>query len=285
MKTPKIISISVLALTLAACSNDSEVINTGAPEKGRIVTLTATVNANNASTRTLTDNDDGILTAAWEVGNEFDIVYENTSNIETHSVARVTNIDADGNATVTAELEDPKSNQMVRIHYPKHAKDVKREQDGTLQQINKYFNYMSSHSQLVTNGDKAQLAGGVQMHYDNCIMKMTFSDGTNDFTKDVTRLELVFERDVETLTYYVNNIFELNPIYVALNHYHGPWTVTIKAYTSNEAFGMTKSDILLPSGKLFTIMPLEMQPLSEPVNNDPFILAPDIYQNGGNPFE
>ena len=71
MKTKNIFSLAVLAVTLTACSSESDMTSVESPsQKGKIVTLTATISQGNASTRTLTDNNDGTISSAWEVGTE-----------------------------------------------------------------------------------------------------------------------------------------------------------------------------------------------------------------------
>ena len=98
MKTKNIFSFAVLAIALAACSNDNDVNTVSPSQKGKIVTLTATISQGNASTRTLTDNNDGTISSAWEVGTEISNTHTVIMEDQSIMIRRVLSISSTRNA-------------------------------------------------------------------------------------------------------------------------------------------------------------------------------------------
>lgn len=288
MKTKNIFSFAALAIALAACSSDNDVNKVESPlQKGKIVTLTATISPDNASTRSLTDNNDGTMSANWEMGDEILVTYRNTSDAETEAKATVTSIDEAGNATITAELTDPKGETQVRFRYPYNFdfRSLAEDQTGKLDFIYKKCAMMNGSGQMVVKEDKAALPGGVHMHHNNSIMKLTISDGTKDITSEVTSIYIHndFEIDgqVRNQDYNIRNLSSINPIYLCLNFPPYEVNVNIKVTTaSGKEYSLSKSGIKLDGGKMYTVMPLVMG--EAPATPD--IYSPDMFINGGDPF-
>ncbi|MCR5570668.1 MAG: hypothetical protein K6F42_00290, partial [Bacteroidales bacterium] len=96
MKTMNhIIGMAALALTAAtllACSNKEEL--TPAPQ-ARTYTLTTTLSPKGGvETRSsMTDNGDGSISAAWEVGDQIWVLYTNIGNSSEETMATVTAVD------------------------------------------------------------------------------------------------------------------------------------------------------------------------------------------------
>ena len=298
MKTKNIFSVAVMAIALAACSSDNDVNKVESPsKKGKIVTLTATISANNASTRTLTDNNDGTISAAWEVGAEMEVHYfTTTSENRVRGKAIITNVDVDGNATITAELTDPKGDTGVDFQYPygyDGGRGLHNDQKGTLDLINQKFDSQGGGGRLIVNGDKAYLPDNVHIEHHNCIFKLTLTDGTNDITSKVNRIEInyKFSRDDRNHedNYTMSDLSSQNIFYFALQPVYDyssgreavtPVAFTLKAYTEDGIYSISKSNVTLEKGKLYTIMPLALSK----TNNDGSLQAPDKFVNGGNPF-
>ena len=261
MKTKNIFSFAVLAIALAACSNDNDVNTVSPSQKGKIVTLTATISQGNASTRTLTDNNDGTISSAWEVGTE------------------------------------PKNDTGVDFQYPYgyHGGPIHNDQEGTLDLINQKCDSQGGGGRLTVNGDKASLPGNVHIEHHNCILKLTLSDGTNDITSKVTKIEIsnIFIDNGNTRDDHYTlsnlNLPSQGPFYVAIepryDYSNGRGTVvpvafTFTAYTEDGIYSISKSDVTFERGKLYTIMPLALSKS----NGDGSLQAPDKFVNGGNPF-
>ena len=298
MKTKNIFSFAALAIALTACSNDNDVNNVESlSQKGKIVTLTATISADNASTRTLTDNGDGTISSAWEVGTEMEVWYHSTtSENRVMGKATITQVDGDGKATITAELTDPINNTGVDFHYPygyDGGRGLHNDQKGTLDLINKKFDSQGGGGKLTVNGDKATLPGNVHIEHHNCIFKLTLTDGTNDITSKVNRIDISYKFSRDGLNHEDNYTmsdlssqsifyFALQPVY---DHSSGreavlPVAFTLTAYTEDGIYSISKSDVKLERGKLYTIMPLALSKS----NGDGSLQAPDKFVNGGNPF-
>ena len=298
MKTKNIFSFAVLAIALAACSNDNDVNTVSPSKKGKIVTLTATISQGNASTRTLTDNNDGTISSAWEVGTEMEVWYHSTtSENRVMGKATITQVDGDGKATITAELTDPKNDTGVDFQYPYgyHGGPIHNDQKGTLDLINQKCDSQGGGGRLTVNGDKASLPGNVHIEHHNCILKLTLSDGTNDITSKVTKIEIsnIFIDNGNTRDDHYTlsnlNLPSQGPFYVAIepryDYSNGRGTVvpvafTFTAYTEDGIYSISKSDVTFERGKLYTIMPLALSKS----NGDGSLQAPDKFVNGGNPF-
>ena len=298
MKTKNIFSFAVLAIALAACSNDNDVNTVSPSQKGKIVTLTATISQGNASTRTLTDNNDGTISSAWEVGTEMEVWYHSTtSENRVMGKATITQVDGDGKATITAELTDPENDTSVDFQYPYgySGGQLFSEQKGTLELINQKFDSQGGGGRLIVNGDKATLPNNVHIEHHNCILKLTLSDGTNDITSKVTKIEIsnIFIDNGNTRDDHYTlsnlNLPSQGPFYVAIepryDYSNGRGTVvpvafTFTAYTEDGIYSISKSDVTFERGKLYTIMPLALSKS----NGDGSLQAPDKFVNGGNPF-
>ena len=273
--------MAALAIVMAACSNDSD-MNTieNQSQKGKVVTLTTTVSAKSASTRaTLTDNGD--IDAAWELGDELLVAYNNGKVTTT---GKIVSIDANGTATLTAELTDPEENSWVDVMYPRHFNPMLLfdQQDGTLETISKKLFGMIATADLIVDGDKASIPGGLHLEHGNCILKMTLSDGTNDITKDVTHMEMAVQwnegENTNNRMFNIKGLASLSTIYVIMEA-HNYTNIAIKAYTNHGIYSMTQNNVLLEKHKVYTTMPLVLE--KEKYNT---IQAPDGFKNGGNAF-
>ena len=301
MKAKNIFSFAALAIALTACSNDNDVNNVESlSQKGKIVTLTATISADNASTRTLTDNGDGTISSAWEVGTEMEVWYHSTtSESRVKGKATITSVDANGKATITAELTDPINDTSVDFQYPYgyDGGQLRNNQKGTLDLINQKFDSQGGGGKLTVNGDKATLPGNVHIEHHNCILKLTLTDGTNDITSKVTRIDIsnkyIQNGNSYDDNYTMSNFSSQNLFYVIIepryDYSSGRGTVipvafTLTAYTEDGTYSISKSDVTLERGKLYTIMPLALTKNDDKSNDEGSLQAPDKFVNGGNPF-
>ena len=119
MKTMKIfLSMAALALMGAmttGCSSDDNFDNPQQPEnKSKVVTLTATVGLDGASTRALTPT--GVKTFAE--GDQMAVIYKNTSNQTVKAVGTITSGAGTASATFEVTLTNPDNTKGVCYMYP-----------------------------------------------------------------------------------------------------------------------------------------------------------------------
>ena len=109
MKTNKIFSLAVLALLTAACSSDI------APEQqgSRVIPFTATLSAGTATTRTIEEKDDRLVTY-WEKKEKVALIHDGVMD-----VMEVTDVDDEtGAATISGDLTgDPQDGDDVTVIY------------------------------------------------------------------------------------------------------------------------------------------------------------------------
>lgn len=135
MKTKSLLSIAILGLLFAACSNDMNDVQV--PKQGKIP-FVATIGPKGLDagiTRsTLVENEDGSLSNAWEVNDQIHFGYlinkdatddekEDSSNWGAF-VATVSKVNDDGSATITAEIDKTLTDgEELYVVYPASAAD------------------------------------------------------------------------------------------------------------------------------------------------------------------
>ena len=135
MKTKSLLSIAMLGLLVAACSNDMNDVQV--PEQGKIP-FVATISAksiDSALTRsTIVENADGTLSNAWEENDQIHFGYlinkdatgeekEDPSNWGAF-IATVSKVNEDGSATITAEIDNTLADgEELYVVYPASAAD------------------------------------------------------------------------------------------------------------------------------------------------------------------
>ncbi len=191
-------------LGMAGCT-DSEIAGSDVPATaGRgAVSITTTLSPKSAgATRSiLADNGDGSITNEWEQGDSVFIIYYDTGNARHDMVAYVDRVD---DATKAAEISftmyDPNTRDFVVIGYPVgYWKDFysgapkisqRTGQKGTLDDINANWGILMGYRKLSFTNDVATLVGGVDMEQENCIWKLSFTDGEADITPEVETLTI-----------------------------------------------------------------------------------------------
>lgn len=223
----------------------------------RVYTLTATLSqqGNQLTRSTMTENGSGIATA-WDVGDYIWVSYEDNGGAYSNSEALgiVTGVDGSGNATVSVELTDPKDGGNILFGFPyKHWKEGKGLQEevqrGTLDDINANFWACGGSGTLSVAGGSVTIPGNINMWVDNCIWKLTFTDGTADITNKINRLVISFgpydEYTVEPWWPYPD------AIYISLyGQYEAPVTITARTYPTT--YSTSKASITLEPGKFYS---------------------------------
>ena len=163
--------MAAVALIAAACTNDvSEVLAPEAPQQGIPFVATLAPKSFNATTRTLlSENTDGTISSAWQVGDEITLRYG--TDYATESTATVTEVKEDGSATIEATLESgiTDGDEVLLWYAPGSFAD----QDGELS--NKLDHRFGSGKFKVTGG-VASLDGSVTMKASGSIFKFTLQD-------------------------------------------------------------------------------------------------------------
>ena len=193
-------------MAFAACSNENDIVNPQTePQQPASdgITFTAVFGVKNGTTRALSDPGDGTLTASWEVGEKIAIVFGGDKY-----TATVTEVDADGSATVTATLPaGTPNNQPVIYIYPASAADgnglrgdVLSSQDGTLATLSSTLDIATANGTLVVDGNKAQPNGTVTFENQFAICKFQFKDESDQAINDIKKVTITDLSTTEVIT-------------------------------------------------------------------------------------
>lgn len=189
MKTSiRILSLAVLALTMAACSNDTEQPTAVQPAPGNAgegIPFSATIATGSATTRALTE-ENGTIISTWAKGEQVALIHNGVVDVMTIE----NDPDENGNVTITGTLKgSPKNGDDVTVVYPasavdKDEKTVKTDllnaQDGTLATIATDLNLRQSDGAKLKVGElTATLSGTVTLANQIAIVKFSLSDGNN----------------------------------------------------------------------------------------------------------
>jgi len=238
------------AIIPLSCSKSEE----PAKVEHHLVTLTTTLSPSGtkAETRTvMTDNGDGTISTAWEVGDFVWVNYTNTSEADVEAQATVTAVDGSGNATISATLTDPKDGSDVLFGFPynhwHNGLDPHENQVGTLEDIKNNHAASSGGGTLSVSGGVATFPTGITMTPEMCIWKLSFTDGSSPITSDITSLTVSFGEYDE----YVVTPSGLSQIYIAFYGDDSPRNVTITATTASGHFSMARTGVTLQAGKMY----------------------------------
>lgn len=241
----------MMAATLGACSNEIMVVEQTPVKQNNIVTLTATLSPKGGddATRALADNGTTIG-ANWAIGEELEVMYEDTYDGSPFAKGKITAVDGSGRATLTVDLIDPKTGGIY-FHYPyaiaHGGKDNKLDQIGTLADIAANFDEMTDDGTLTLDvtGGVATLPD-VTLNRNVCIWKMNFEVGGSDITNTITALNI----KVGAIKEYDISPNALSAIYVAMNSCSDQ-TITITAATPSGIYSCSKAGVSLTNGKFY----------------------------------
>lgn len=207
MKTSKhLCTLLLAAMAFAACTNEIDEITDNAsktPASGDGIAFTAVFGVKNGTSRALADPGDGTLTASWQQGEQIAIVFNGDKY-----VATVTEVDSEGNATVSATLPaGTQNNQAVTFIYPASAADgnglrgdVLSSQDGTFATLSSTLDIATAAGNIVVDGTTAQPNGTVTLMNQFAICKFQFKDESDQAIEDITRLTITDLSTTEKIT-------------------------------------------------------------------------------------
>lgn len=187
MKTSiRILSLAVLALAMAACSNDMEqptAIQPAPGNAGEGIPFSATISTGSATTRALKE-EKGIISSTWAKDEQVALIHNGVVDVMTAGEP-----DENGNVTITGTLKgSPESGDDVTVVYPASAVDKDEKavkpsllttQDGTLTTIATSLNLRQSDGAKLIVGKTATLNGTVTLANQIAIVKFSLSDGPN----------------------------------------------------------------------------------------------------------
>ena len=206
MKTIKYFCTLLLtALTFTACSNEEivEPEQNQQPATEGEIPFTAVFGVKNGSSRALTDPDDGTLNVSWAVDEEIAIVFGGSKY-----TVKVTEVDDDGNATVSGTLPSSIShNQAVTFIYPASAadesglrSDLLANQDGTLSTISSSLDVATAEGSIIIVSGKAQPNGTVTLENQFAICKFQFKDESDQTINDIESVKITDLSTNEVIT-------------------------------------------------------------------------------------
>lgn len=242
-------TLMLTALTFAACSND-EIVEPEQTTTDAGITFTAIFGVKNGTTRALTDPGDGMLTASWQVNEQIAIVYGGNKY-----TASVTEVDGDGNATVTATLPGSiENNQAVTFIYPASAADgsglrsgLLASQDGTLATLSSQLDVATAEGKIVRDGDTAQPNGTVTLENQFAICKFQFKDLSNTPITDIESVNITDLSTSEMIS--VTTPSPLSAVYVAMKPSRN--STKFEVLCSDEKFYSKTSNANLQAGLFY----------------------------------
>lgn len=232
MKARYIISLTALALTMAACTSDDIAKSQSEidVQKGNSIPFTAVISADAAGTRGLTEASDGkSITAKWEKEEKVALIHG-----ETIDVLDVTYVDADGNATITGTINNAVNDESVYVVYVGHqhvnmsnyvsklqssyqawkvewpdataiptalmsdpVNSLLGTQDGTLETISNKHDYRFARATLAVSDGKATFSDAVSLSEKYAIWKLNL---TTNGTTALNASNFVMKVDGEVFT-------------------------------------------------------------------------------------
>ena len=200
MKTFRLFSMAALALMMAACSsNDDMIQQQTAQPQGKKMHFTATIEAPNSTTRTVYTpdkdaNNKDIIKVAWKEGDEIALIHGGVKDVVTIGTPN-----ADGSAPISGDITVGANDETVVLAYPAAAVysatpygtfpftpnptcwDKAHAQDGTLEFIQNNIDFRMGSGKLSVSGDPAtaSLKESVKMPSMISIWKLTLQDNTS----------------------------------------------------------------------------------------------------------
>ena len=240
---------TMMVATFGACSSEDLATNETPVQKGKIVTLTATLGPKDGSTtRALTDPGDGTLNSAWAVGEELEVMYEDTHSGTPSAKAKVTAVDGSGKATITVDLVDPQTGTAY-FHYPYNRttglKDTKMDQIGTLNDLGANFDEFEGDGTITVTAGVPSIPDDVTLTRNVCVWKLKFTDGGSDITSNIISLSIN-----DGIREYLVTPSSQDAIYVAMFGCNNA-NITIKAATATGVYSASKAGVTLQAGKSY----------------------------------
>ena len=297
MKTSiRILSLAVLALAMAACSNDMEqpaAIQTAPGNAGEGIPFSATISTGSATTRALTE-EKGIISSTWAKDEQVALIHNGVVDVMTAGEP-----DENGNVTITGTLSvTPEDNDDVTVVYPASAVDkdekaVKTDllttQDGTLANIATSLNLRQSNGATFKVGElTATLNGTVTLANQIAIVKFSLSDGNNALAAK----QFVIKDGSDNVLTTVTPLTPASDLYVAMAPATNAAAFKFEATVGDFTYTYEKSGVILEASTYYQ-SPIKMtiskkageisfatKSISKTFGDEPFINEPTIAGDG-----
>ena len=277
MKTTKFFFMAALALTFVACSNDDNEIQQPAQQGPMKFTATLAAPNSGATNRTTatagTGDDAGKFLVTWEVDDEIALIYE-VSSTRYLDKAKVTAVDASGNATISGTLSTfVTSGTAVNLVYPYDVVQSADEDLGTGKAYRPdmyYFNgqtgaaptdatnglpkydWRDGSGTFSVSGTSVTLSGNVTMGFNTAIWKLNLTSGGSPLLSNSVTLicgmpifRATFPDDVSEFYLYVPI-----PIYNNMKSMGTP-PLEIVATSGVNDYSYSHSAVTLTGGKIY----------------------------------
>ena len=258
-KTFKLFSMAALALVMAACSNDDNVLETAQPAETGKIHFTATLPApgSGAATRTTftPDKDDeekDIITVAWKEGDEIALCHNDTKDIITLAAA---DINTNGSVTISAYITASDDEDVTVVYpaasvtsvsgvTPTYAATDMSAQDGTLAYIATNLDKRVGSGKLAVSGGNASFKSQISMNDSEiAIWKLTLQD--NAATPAAISATKVTLKNGETVIAATSTLATAtSSVYLAVPAVTGA-NLTITATTASGDYSYSKSGVSL----------------------------------------
>ena len=299
MKTSiRILSLAVLALAMAACSNDMEQPTAVQPAPGNAgegIPFSATISTGSATTRALTeDTDEGTIISTWAKDEQVALIHNGVVDVMTAGEP-----DENGNVTITGTLSvTPEDNDDVIVVYPASAVDKDEKavkpsllttQDGTLTTIATDLNLRQSNGATFKVGElTATLNGTVTLANQIAIVKFSLSDGNNALAAK----QFVIKDGSDNVLTTVTPSKPASDLYVAMAPATTASTFKFEATVGDFTYTYEKSGVILEASTYYQ-SPIKMTiskkageisfattSISKTFGDEPFINEPTITGDG-----
>ena len=299
MKTSiRILSLAVLALAMAACSNDMEqpaAIQTAPGNAGEGIPFSATISTGSATTRALKE-EKGIISSTWAKDEQVALIHNGVVDVMTAGDPDKTT----GNVTITGTLSvTPKDNDDVIVVYPASAVDKDKKavktdllttQDGTLANIATSLNLRQSDgAKLKVEGElTATLNGTVTLANQIAIVKFSLSDGNNALAAK----QFVIKDGSDNVLTTVTPLTPASDLYVAMAPATNAAAFKFEATVGDFTYTYEKSGVTLEASTYYQ-SPIKMTiskkageisfattSISKTFGDEPFINEPTITGDG-----
>ena len=297
MKTSiRILSLAVLALAMAACSNDMEQPTAVQPAPGNAgegIPFSATITTGSATTRALKE-EKGTIISTWAKDEQVALIHNGVVDVMTAGDPDETT----GNVTITGTLSvTPKNGDDVIVVYPASAVDattkaVKADllttQDGTLTTIATSLNLRQSDGAKLIVGKTATLNGTVTLANQIAIVKFSLSDGNNALAAK----QFVIKDGSDNVLTTVTPSEATSNLYVAMAPATTASTFKFEATVGDFTYTYEKSGVILEASTYYQ-SPIKMTiskkageisfattSISKTFGDEPFINEPTITGDG-----
>lgn len=298
MKTSiRILSLAVLALAMAACSNDMEQPTAVQPAPGNAgegIPFSATISTGSATTRALKE-EKGTIISTWAKSEQVALIHNDVVDVMTIE----NEPDENGNVTITGTLSvTPEDNDDVTVVYPASAVDKDEKavktnllttQDGTLTTIATDLNLRQSNGATFKVGElTATLNGTVTLANQIAIVKFSLSDGPNALAAK----QFVIKDGSDNVLTTVTPSKPASDLYVAMAPATTASTFKFEATVGDFTYTYEKSGVILEASTYYQ-SPIKMTiskkageisfattSISKTFGDEPFINEPTITGDG-----